>query len=147
RCRSARRFRGTGDVPSPGRHVGCVGMHRRQSMSVSHRSFVIALAFVVAVGAILARPAPAAAQDATTKLGRGLAGMTTGVLELPGNIKAETEEDGARGIPIGLAKGIGMVIAREVVGVYEFVSAPLPVPHGYQPILEPEFPWDYFKTT
>jgi hypothetical protein len=28
--------------------------------------------------------------------------------------------------------------------VWEFVSAPFPVPAGYQPILEPEYPWSYF---
>jgi hypothetical protein len=30
------------------------------------------------------------------------------------------------------------------VGVYEFLSAPFPAPAGYRPIIEPEFPWDYF---
>ena len=90
---------------------------------------------------------PAHAQSATDKLGRGLAGMTTGVLELPGNIKEETEADGARGIPLGVAKGLGMIVARELVGVYEFVSSPLPVPHNYRPILEPEYPWQYFSNT
>jgi hypothetical protein len=37
-----------------------------------------------------------------------------------------------------------MVIARELVGVYEFLTAPMPVPDGYRPILRPEYPWDYF---
>ena len=31
------------------------------------------------------------------------------------------------------------------VGVYEFVTAPLPAPSGFRPILQPEFPWDYFN--
>ena len=33
---------------------------------------------------------------------------------------------------------------RERVGVYELVTAPFPVPAGYQPIIQPEFPWGYF---
>ncbi len=40
----------------------------------------------------------------------------------------------------------GTRIGRSVtlVGVYEFVTAPFPIPAGYEPILEPEFPWGDF---
>jgi len=80
------------------------------------------------------------------KLGRGLAAMTTGVLELPGNIVAETRErNPAAGMTLGLAKGIGMIPVRELVGVYETVTAPLAVPEGYEPIIRPVYPWDYFQ--
>jgi putative exosortase-associated protein (TIGR04073 family) len=87
----------------------------------------------------------AAADTAPQKFVRGLAGMTTGVLEIPGNIVKETRAQGAIGVPIGLAYGLGMTVTRELVGVYEFISAPFPVPAGYRPILKPEYPWDYFK--
>ncbi len=87
----------------------------------------------------------AVADTASEKFGRGLAGMTCGFLELPGNIVKETEAKGAIGFPIGLAKGVGMIVTRELVGVYEFVSAPFPVPAGFRPILQPEYPWSYFK--
>ena len=60
------------------------------------------------------------------KFGRGLAGMTCGFLEVPGNIVKETKKQGAIGVPIGLALGVGMLVARELVGVYEFVTAPFP---------------------
>jgi putative exosortase-associated protein (TIGR04073 family) len=87
----------------------------------------------------------AAAQTAPDKFLRGLAGMTTGILELPGNMVRETRERGAAtGLPLGFAKGLGMIIPRTLVGVWEFVSAPFPVPPGYAPILEPEYPWSYF---
>jgi putative exosortase-associated protein (TIGR04073 family) len=82
---------------------------------------------------------------AVDKMGRGLAGMTTSFLELPGNIAAESREGGATaGATIGVAKGIGMIPVRTLVGVYEFVTAPFPVPEGYEPIIQPEYPWDYF---
>jgi len=87
----------------------------------------------------------AQAQTAARKFGRGLAGMTCGFLELPGNIVKETNERGAAGVPIGLALGLGMIVARELVGVYEFVTAPFPAPAGCRPILSPEYPWDYFE--
>lgn len=85
------------------------------------------------------------AHSSAQKFGRGLAGMTTGFLEIPGNIVKETQAKGAVGFPIGLATGLGMTVTRELVGVYEFISAPFPVPSGFRPILTPEYPWDYFK--
>jgi putative exosortase-associated protein (TIGR04073 family) len=85
------------------------------------------------------------AQTAAHKFGRGLAGMTCGFLEIPCNILKETRAKGAVGVPIGLAKGVGMLVTRELVGVYEFLSAPFPAPAGFRPILTPEYPWDYFE--
>src|SRR5262249_22138474 len=80
------------------------------------------------------------------KFGRGMAAMTTGVVELPGNSVAETRErTAAAGLTLGFAKGIGMIPVRELVGVYETVTAPLAVPEGYEPIIRPVYPWDYFQ--
>ena len=91
---------------------------------------------------LLASAGPADAQTATRKFLRGLAGMTTAVLEIPGNMVAETNERGAaQGIPLGFALGCGMIVPRVLVGVYEFISAPFPFPEHYEPILKPEFPW------
>lgn len=84
------------------------------------------------------------ADTAAQKFGRGLAGMTCGFLEIPGNIVKETEAQGPIGFPIGLAKGLGMTVTRELVGVYEFVTAPFPFPEGFKPILHPKYPWGYF---
>jgi putative exosortase-associated protein (TIGR04073 family) len=99
-----------------------------------------AAVLVIAVGST------ASAQSAPDKFLRGLAGMTTAFLEVPGNMVRETDERGAAtGIPLGFAKGLGMIVPRILVGVWEFLSAPFPVPEGYAPILEPEYPWDYFN--
>jgi putative exosortase-associated protein (TIGR04073 family) len=93
----------------------------------------LALAVVVFVSA-----SPASAQTAPRKLGRGLANMTTCFIEIPGQMVKETREKGAGiGIPFGFAKGLGMIVPRVLVGVYEFLSAPFPAPAGYRPILEP----------
>lgn len=112
-------------------------------MNRTHRIAAIALCLAVAS---LAAPASAAKHDAPRKFGRGLAGMTCGFLELPGNVVQTTEKEGiGYGLTIGVAKGLGMIVARELVGVYEFVTAPFPAPPGYEPILKPEFPWGYFE--
>ena len=85
------------------------------------------------------------AQTAGDKLGRGLSGMAFGVLALPGIIVEETQLRGPVGVPIGIAEGLGMVVTRELVGVYEFLTAPFPIPALYRPILNPPYPWDYFQ--
>ncbi len=99
--------------------------------------------FALLIGS-LAFASPASAQTAAHKLGRGFAAVTTGFLEFPGNTYVETERRGAVGVPIGMAKGAGMIVARELMGVYEIVSAPFPAPSGFRPPLMPEYPWDYF---
>lgn len=87
----------------------------------------------------------ASADTATRKAGRGLAAMTTGFLEVPGNMVAESRRHGpAYGMPVGFVKGLGGIVVRELVGVYEFVTAPVEAPENYRPIIQPEFPWDYF---
>lgn len=84
------------------------------------------------------------ADTAAQKFRRGLAGMTCGFLELPGNIVRETDRAGIAGLPTGLARGVGMIVTRELVGVYEFITAPFPIPTGFRPVIQPEYPWSYF---
>jgi len=79
------------------------------------------------------------------KLGRGLANMVTGVLAFPGSIAEGAHENGAEGAAVGIGKGLARTVARELVGVYEFITFPLPVPRGYRPIMEPAYPWEYFQ--
>jgi|SRR5882724_12661053 len=66
------------------------------------------------------------------KLGRGL-------------IAEGAHDNGAAGAAVGVGRGIALTIARELVGVYEFVTFPLPVPRGYRPILDPPYSWEYFQ--
>jgi putative exosortase-associated protein (TIGR04073 family) len=81
------------------------------------------------------------------KFGRGLAGMTVGFLEIPGNVVEQSRNNGALyGMTLGLAMGLGKCVTRELVGVFEFLTAPFEMPKGFKPILEPEFPWQYFET-
>lgn len=101
----------------------------------------------IGLATLLVVAAPQAhAETALAKLGRGLAGLTTGFLELPGNIMMETQNQGAIGIPMGFAKGLGMFVTRELVGAYETITAPIPLPANYRAILSPEYPWSYFAS-
>ena len=105
--------------------------------------------YAVLIG-MLATPALSHAVDYTAarKAGRGLAAMTTGFLEIPGNMVAESRKHGAgAGVPLGFVFGLGKLVIRELVGVYELLSAPFEAPAGFKPIIEPEFPWDYFEAS
>jgi putative exosortase-associated protein (TIGR04073 family) len=108
-----------------------------------HRSSIALALLILALSA-----SGASAQTWERKCVRGLAGMTMGVLEVPGNMVAESEARGMEeGLPFGFAKGLGMIVVRELVGVYEFLSTPFPVPEDFRPIFRPEFPWEYFVET
>ena len=103
-----------------------------------------ALVIAFSVG-LMFWPVIARADTPLEKAGRGLAGLTTPFLEIPGNIVTTSEREGAlAGWTEGLAKGLGMAIVRPAVGAYELASAPFPAPANYEPILEPEYPWSYF---
>ncbi|HXV36116.1 MAG TPA: exosortase system-associated protein, TIGR04073 family [Myxococcota bacterium] len=118
-------------------------MLERQWRLGSRHAAALALAAAITAAPTLGE---AAEQSAARKLGRGLAGMTVGFLEIPGNIVDTSRKQGlAAGMTLGFVLGLGKVVVRELIGVYEFVSAPFPLPAGFQPIIEPEFPWDYFE--
>ena len=107
--------------------------------------------FRCGVGAALAVLFFASTPDANAytmwdKLQRGFINMTTGIVEIPGNMVDLTEREGAgKGMTLGFLKGLGMVPVRSLVGVYEFVGFMAPLPGDYDPVLDPETPLGYWK--
>ena len=73
--------------------------------------------------------------------------MMTGVMALPGEIRQSWNDDGpAIGLTLGTAKGVSMIVMRELVGVLELLSSPAPWPkEDFSPVLQPAYPWQYFK--
>ena len=74
------------------------------------------------------------------KLGRGCANLFLGWLEIPKEVGDTLEDEGevaaCFAAPFtGLVKGL----IRTVVGAYEIITFPIPIPGGYRPVLEPEF--------
>lgn len=88
--------------------------------------------------------APQVAQKAV----RGLANSGLGVVvELPKTIYYDTLEDGPLyGLTVGVLEGLSWGIARTLVGVYEVVTFPFPIPEGYRPIYQPHYPFEAGKT-
>lgn len=110
------------------------------------RSLTPVLAALLALAVLVPGGAGAVEYTSARKVGRGLASMTTCFLEIPGNMVQMTRQRGyGWGLTLGFATGVGKLIPRVLVGVYEFVSAPFPLPAGYKPIIDPEFPWGYFE--
>ena len=95
----------------------------------------------------IALPGAAEAKDSSArKLGRGFANLGLGVLALPGEIVETTRDKGPfMGATWGLVKGVGMMVATELVGVWEIVTCPFQFPPDWKPILSPEFPWQHFQ--
>ena len=46
---------------------------------------------------------------------------------------------------LGLGRGMMFTAGRALTGVYEMVTFPIPLPSGYEPILQPEFPWQHLE--
>ena len=75
------------------------------------------------------------------KLGRGLANMTTGGLELPYKICAVNDEQGPlAAISVGVVAGVGAAVTRTVAGMVEVGTFLFPLgQYGYGPLIKPEF--------
>jgi len=79
--------------------------------------------------------------NALKKLGRGLANIGTAPLEIFKGISDVNEEHGVfAAFTWGILQGVFNTGKRAVVGVYETATFPVPLPKGYEPIIEdPEF--------
>ncbi len=87
----------------------------------------------------------------TRKLGRGISNVAFGALELPIRIyDVNFNEGGIAACTYGVLSGVGYFLCREVVGLVEIVTFPIPLPNcpndpyngagtGYGPILVPEW--------
>lgn len=114
----------------------------------THRWALVLFGFVMAWG--LAMPLGWAAGDeyhpkgyldgAARKLGRGAANVLTAPLELirtPYFIGAQ--DGGFAAITAGMAQGLVAGVVRELAGIVEVVTFPIPIPKDFRPLVRPEF--------
>jgi len=86
-------------------------------------------------------------EDAFTKLGRGLTNIIEGPFELyTQTALVPSNNEILYTFFVGVTKGLGMFVTRELVGVYDIVTFPFPIPEGYKPLIEPattftDFEW------
>ena len=80
------------------------------------------------------------ADKSTRKFVRGVANVATGWVEIPKQIYNTWYQERTLASPmIGLGKGVGMAVSREVVGVFEMALPISPAPTDWEPIISPEF--------
>ena len=88
---------------------------------------------------------PAQAYDMGDKALRGASGMVFFFFELPGNMVDVSNQEGVLlGLTKGFVKGLVMMPFRGMAGVYELFTFPFDIQPGYEPVIDPEYPWGYF---
>lgn len=76
------------------------------------------------------------------KLARGAVNFATGWVEVPKQIYLVGREEGwTTGLIRGPIDGLGMFAARTIAGAYEILTFPVPIPPGYQPMVQPDYVW------
>lgn len=76
------------------------------------------------------------------KLARGLANVTTSIVELPKQSYLTVRDRGNAGYVIGPLKGIGMTLYRALMGTAETVFFLVPQPGYYDPMIDPDYVWN-----
>jgi len=79
------------------------------------------------------------------KLERGGSNLLLGGMEMARCLREPDQGQFYMPWIVGLGKGFYYTGRRTLVGVYEVLSFPIPVPQDYLPVIEPEFPWEYPK--
>lgn len=99
---------------------------------------IIAAGILVSLGAATSFAGERESEDKVVRqLGRGVANVLTGILEVPVNMYQVQDEHGEMaGATYGLIRGIWRFGVREVVGVYEIITVPFV---RLDPIVEPEW--------
>ncbi len=104
------------------------------------RSFRIALAAAVFAALFTFAAAPARAEDPLTKLGRGVANILTGWVEIPKTVyNMSVEQNPFKGLTVGLLKGTGEAFHRTGAGIYDAATFPIAVPANYESPIDPEY--------
>jgi len=101
---------------------------------------VILLVTAMALFFTMIAPPVYAKDNPATKLGRGLANLLTGWVEVGAEISRQLEKKGEiAAIFVGPVLGLCKAVGRTAVGAYDAFTFPFPLPAGYKPVIEPEF--------
>ena len=81
------------------------------------------------------------------KLQRGFLNVVLSPIELAHDWAILKDRDDTA-IPtwvLSIIRGSSKTMARGLVGAYEMVTAPIPIPSYYEPVMKPEFAWEYLE--
>ncbi|HUJ11348.1 MAG TPA: exosortase system-associated protein, TIGR04073 family [Verrucomicrobiae bacterium] len=109
-------------------------------------SFLLISTLLLPLSAMAANEDSPQGQNALRKLGRGIANVLFGIVEVPNQItKVNADQGGGAAVTYGVGKGFLRWFEREAVGVYDVVTFPVPFPKGYKPVMKPEFPAEDYE--
>ena len=106
-------------------------------------AIVVSLVFLAASSSVIAEEAEIQGEGTPQrKLQRGFLNVALSPFEISNELSKEIRNDT---LPpswfAGLGRGALYTVGRALVGVYEMVTFAVPYPASYQPVLQPEFPW------
>ena len=82
------------------------------------------------------------------KLQRGFLNVALSPIEISNELSKEVRNDTAPPSWFaGLGRGSIYAVGRALVGVYEMVTFPIPLPAHYKPVLQPEFAWQHLLSS
>lgn len=79
------------------------------------------------------------------KMQRGFLNIALSPIEISHHLGKARKEAGPD-VPdwiLGSLNGVVHMACRSVVGAYELITVPLPLPRDYVPVMQPEFAWEY----
>jgi len=105
------------------------------------------LALLVTVVLVLSYGGLAHGRNPACKLGRGIANVATSPVEIFYSMERVSDEKGfIAGWTWGVVDGVFYTVRRLLVGVYEIVTFPFPVPADYEAVIDsPEFYMEHIK--
>lgn len=108
------------------------------------RKVVLILLSTVLISSLITKPC--FANGPLRKLGRGLANVFTGIVEIPKKvILTSKKENLAKGLTSGFMKGVQEGLVRTASGLYETLTFPIPSPADFEPMVIPEFVFEEWE--
>lgn len=80
------------------------------------------------------------------KLQRGFVNVALSPMEISHELaKGKNEESFVPTWFTGFGRGSIYMVGRALAGVYDMITAPVALPAGYEPLVQPEFPWQLLE--
>lgn len=81
------------------------------------------------------------------KLQRGFLNVALSPLEISNELASEKKVEAVFPTWVtGLGRGSVFAVGRALAGVYDMLTAPVPFPADYAPLVYPEFAWEHLNT-
>ena len=118
------------------------------------RTFSVELMFPILIVLLLALVPSGLAVDLepegtmSRKLQRAFLNVALAPIEISYELKkARLQETAIPNWFIGTLRGGFAMVGRMIIGIYELVTFPIPIPKNYEPVIYPEFAWQHLDVS